>query len=305
MLVKVLLLSFVFLLTGCNLNNNYKYSSSIVPKTMDSILIYDIYNQKIVSYNLESFELDISPNMFKDNFFQFPFINKNNYFTSGHYLNDNNFEFIKINHDKKSIDVIYSLSREYKGIVPLATNNEKFFFIKYDYTGYGLPTAIIVEFKNGKLYEFSNTMNFMDSGGIIIEDYLYYTVYNVDTDSYTLYSINFLDYSNIPVAIKHDLLSGDIFLLNNEVYVSNRTEIYSLTGESSFNKALDNFYNCNNNLLIQLDIGVDGNGFLVITHAQTGEQVIVSNAIGFDIYEENIVVYCKGKVETIDLSIFT
>lgn len=303
MLRKFLLIYFILFLTGCTFNNS-SYTSSIVPETDNSILIYDIDKLKIVSYNLNTFDIDFSTNIFRDNFFQFSFQDKNNIFTSGHYLDESNFEILRINEDKRSIDVIYSLTKELDTIVPLATNGERYFFMKHDYSVDGFPQAVIVEYINGDLVEFINTIDFMDSTGLIIENFLFYTTYNFDTETYTLRSINFLEYDNIPVTIEDNLDSGNIFLLNNEIYVSDSNTIYSLTSEDTYDKLQDNFYDSKNNLLIQLDIDNNGNRYLMITDAQTKNQVVVNNAISYDINNENIEVYCIGSVETISLNIF-
>lgn len=298
MLRKILLIYIVLFLTGCTINNN-SYTDTIAPETENSILIYDIFNLKIVSYNLDTFDVDFSAKTFRDNFFQFPFKDKNSYYTSGHPMDVSDFQLLKINEDKRSIDVIYSLTEELDTIVPLATNGERHFFIKNDHSVYGLPPAIIVEYTDGNLLEFKNTTDFMDSNGIIIKDYLFYTTYNFDTNSYTLRKINFLDYDSIPITLEDNLDSGTIFLLNNEIYVSDRNTIYSLTNEDTYDKLSNNFYDSKNNLLIQLD-----SGNLIFTDAETKKQVVVNNAISYNVNDENIEVYCYGSIETIDLRIF-
>ncbi len=122
MKIKVyLFIILCIILTGCN----SKDTLIPKPKSNDSIILYNRFTQSMLSYNTKSCLIEEQINI--DNYFQYEFNTKSNYFTTGHSIN-NNFEIIEVK-NKKEVSPVYKLKNNNESIFPLASSNNNIIFL--------------------------------------------------------------------------------------------------------------------------------------------------------------------------------
>lgn len=299
MFKRVIFICLLFLMsfTGCTntVDNTQDLNWNV---DNDEVLVYNHFLQKFVKYNtLQKTGVPIQPQT-RTGIMQYAFNTPSVYFTSGD-SSDNNFSILE--YKNGLVKEVYELEdKKNLGIFPLATDGVNYFFIKTNYAMESEIESVVVKYENNRLYEYVNTKGLISYGGLI-DNMLYYTSYNSSTDDYTLYALDTLDYNAKPTVIKDNLISGEIIILNEKVYCTDKESIYS--DEDKFNKRSINLSDPKHNLLIQLDPSEDAS-FLVLTITDSkSKEIILStdNVIGIDLNESILTVYTQGSVETINL----
>lgn len=294
---KIIILFILLSLIFISFNKpNFK----LVRERENSIMIYNPFIYKFISYNKKTFLPETRKiNESEKNILQYSFNTKSEYYTSGDSYK-NHFEIIKLN--KGSIQSIYALeNKETEAIFPLASDDKNIFFFKADYSNKGLPISKIVSFDNNTLNEFPNTTGLI-SDGAILNNLLYYTVYDEKKKTYSLYSLDFSNFSNIPELVKTNLEAKEIFVLNTKLYLSNKDTIYY--GNDVFKKASENFYDVESNTLIQINPNPDNYNQLAlkIINADNKKEIkAIDNVVGFSIEDYEITVYSYGSIEKVQL----
>ncbi|MDR1018369.1 MAG: hypothetical protein LBM02_06670 [Lachnospiraceae bacterium] len=256
--VVYFLLFIMVLLSGCgkkvNLNDPNVDFTLPTADTKNDILIYDRYNQKIVSYNLKNNK--ISGKNDDLNYMEYGFPNiESNVYTVGH-SEYNKFKIVEIDNNKK-IKTLLKMKKN-EGIFPLAYRDYfNMFFLKSTYDKNNkeiLKEKVICRYdiKSKKLLPIVETKGLNVSYGTIIKNSLFFTIYNEKTDSYNL--MKYVLGTNERVqCIKKNLISEEIYNVNDKLFISNKKTIFLLNNiKVSFPKGdLNYFYKDN---LIQFKI---------------------------------------------------
>lgn len=261
------------------------------PKGVNSKIIYNRVSNRLVTYNTLDKTVEQDFNIL--NFMQYSFSNQSKYYTSGHSY-ENGFEILKVNNNK--IEHIYRPKDSEKvAIFPFASNNNIniYSFVTYDSNNKEMNRYLIELQKENNLINYKEVDGLITSG-VIIKDKLYYTVYNVENDKFSLYNITLGNYNDKPSLVTTNLESGDIFNCNDELYLSDEKYIYN--DNNKFNKKHTNLFIKDN--LIQMYINEKGSVILEVYNI-TKQKIIkkYSDAIGYDINNNELTIYCYGNME--------
>lgn len=235
-----------------------------------------------------------------ENFFQFEFRDGGNYFTSGHSIH-NGFKIFSLFQNKR--DVVHALSGiEHEAIFPFARMDEdKYFFVKYYYDENGdeiQDSRRIMAWRDNKLVEYENITGLF-SYGVVLENKLYYTVYNQSKDVFDLYYLDVNNFNSKGILVEKDLESGQIYLYNNKLNKSDNHMIYS--DDDEYKKMDLNYFDDNEDIIIQIqEIGVEIPALFVID-ARTKEVIgKADDVIDFKVQDGKIIVYCHGHIDIIE-----
>lgn len=245
---KVIALLFitVCLLTGCM--DVYVEGTNIWDGSRKWTVAYNPVEEKFINYNTVSRSID-SRKLYtdKDNV-QYDFDVQCKYYVSGK-KELGLFEIVQINDYK--LDSVYKYSGgKGNALYPLVTDRINYFFLKTNYTEGKVAESTIVEFKDNKLHEYPNTKGIIKKA-VIYKGKLVYSCYNLDDKSTNLYSLDYSSYMNKPALLQEGLESDDLFVLNDELYLSDDKKMYSKKG--SLDKKPINYYDVRNNMLIQVE----------------------------------------------------
>lgn len=305
----ILLLCCILLcgLTGCenkqeksndDLEKNYEWLPSA--KSDNEILLYDRYDQRIVSY-------DKSNHLVKEknttqNYMQFEFNNlETNIYTTGHSIK-NHYKIIEKGDSK--INTLYEME-ENEAIFPFAYQDENnMYFLKTSYDSDGneiYKERIICQFemKSKQLKEIKSTKGLLASNGVIIDDLLYFTVYNEANNNYDLYSLNINNIDKVEL-ISKGLVTGEVYNHNGELWVSDKNKIYNYKDNSvQFSKKILNYFYLDK--LFQIDINNEGDLELTITNITTKKiENTFDKIVDVRVQNNEIYVYTLDKMVKLD-----
>lgn len=271
-----------------------------LPKTEgdDTVILYNRFKQKfVVSYNTETCKIVQESNV--ENYVQYEFNSGSNYYTAGHSIT-NGFEILYA--DKDKIESVYKLEdAANEAIFPLATDGEHVFFVKTHYDSNNNPdeNTIVSLNENNELEEHISMESHIDSG-VIVSGKLYFTTYEIESDTYDLYSLSLEDMSGEPVLEKGDLVSGELYEHNNQLYLSDDDTIYC--GTDSFKKSSLNYFFDENQILVQIHPNESADLALDVIDTNTKKVIGTAiNVIDFEVKDDEVIVYCDGEIEHIEL----
>lgn len=287
-----LILGLIFILiTGFKI---FSYKKSLPnPSSENSKIIYNKLSNRLISYDTNNQRIEQNFNIL--NFMQYSFNTQDSYYTSGHSY-DNNFEILRINNNK--IEKIYKPNNSSNiAIFPFASDNINriFLFIKYDSNGNELERNLI-QFENNNLKQYENITGII-TNGVICDKKLYFTTYNKVTDTFSLSMLALNDYNANPKLLIQGLENGELFNYNNDIYISNESYIYNNNNRFE-KKHINEFFD---DYLIQMYVDESGDGILEI-YSINEDKVIkkYSKAIGYEIYDNEMTIFCHNKMETFE-----
>lgn len=294
----------VFLgLMGCSnkdikeVSNDYDWLPSV--KNKDEILLYDKYDQRIVTYNKRNHNI-VEKNT-TQNYMQFEFNDlQAKIYTSGHSIK-NHYKIIE--KDNQTIKILVEMN-ENEAIFPLAYQNEEnMYFLKstYDTTGKEIyEKRIICQFepKSKTLKEIQSTKGLRISDGVVSNGLLYFTVYIEANDKYELYVLNINDVNDVKL-IDAELESGEIYSYNHDLWVSDKSTIYNYKDNSiQFTKKTRNYFYLNQ--LFQIDINNEGDLRLtIIDISEKNNKSTFDNVVDVQVDDNEINVYTLEEVLTL------
>lgn len=212
-------------------------------------LLYDKFNQKIVNYNIDTKKV-VEKNE-EANYFQYGFNDlETDIYTTGNSVDTNhNYKIIKML-DKKT-ETLYEM-KDNEGIFPLAYKDEEnMYFIKCTYGDDNkelYADRVICKFneKTKKLEELDATKGLMTSYGVVIDDLLYFTVYediNYKDYAFTLNKMDLNANNNIK-QVDANLAEGEVYNNNGKLWVSDKANIYEYENNKNKypKKSLNYFY---------------------------------------------------------------
>ncbi|SHO48337.1 hypothetical protein [Anaerocolumna xylanovorans] len=266
-------------LFNINLNDNNK-------------IMYSLMAHRLGIYDLEKKQwraLDDTPNLF-----QYTFPKEDNYFISGHSL-ENNYVILKYSGDK--LEIVHYMEKDEK-IFPLVANDGTNYYLIQKYTDTDIVESKIVTFDVnwGAKVLLDNSQRICE--GIISGNNLYYTAYEGKNDTYNLYKLNLE--TNISVLEQSNLISDDIFLYKNSLYVSDGQNIYN--NKNTFTKRAFNYFFDDDDILFQVNINKDGDLEYYITDLISMKTLKDKfDIVNFEKKEGSIILYGNGIVNEISL----
>lgn len=296
-IIYIMCMSIGFILSGCNqsLTDLSKYPPI---HNSDEKYLYNRFNQKILVYNtnLNTVVKEITEN----NFFQYEFPQQTDIYISGHSF-DNDFEVLKIT-DKK-IQSLLKLKKN-EGVFPVANNENYHIMIRsfYDSNNIEIENLRILcgfDSENHELFNYENTSGLITKG-VIDTDTLYYTVYNKDIDSYSLYSLDLTDTRSTPLLNQENLISDDLLLTSQGIWISDNSNFYN--NNKSFQKDILNYVHPDKDHIIQIGINQNNELILKIYNLENEKYITeVSNIVDFQTTSDSITIYGNGFQKRIDL----
>lgn len=277
------------------INDRMPYES-LIENDDFKVILYDRYKQKLVLYSTQTYTIDREINV--SNYMQYEFNTPSDYYTTGHSI-ENGFEIIRIG--KNSIERVYSLkNKKEEAIFPLATNKDKKFFIKSIYKDNEFQYSFIVSMgDNNDIEEYKNTKGKI-SFGAILDEKLYYTVYEDGKNNYSLYSLEFYEKDNKPVLIKENLEYPEIYSFKGNLYYSTIDKI--ICDKDYFSKGALNYFDDLNNKLIQLYVDKEGTLLLELVDISTKSVIKkCENVIDFRVSKGKIIIYCHGEIYEVSI----
>lgn len=302
-LLLILCCILLFGLAGCNDNKknigeNSTSNYDWLPKTKNKneILLYDKYDQRIIAYDKKNYS--VSEINTTQNYMQFEFNNlEANIYTTGHSV-ENGYKIIEKKHDKTSI--LYEMKKD-EAIFPLAYKDEQtLYFLKtpYDSSGKEIYNDRVVckfELKTNQLEELKATKGLLTSNAVIIDNLLYFTVYNEKNDNYDLYKIN-TNKEDKTELINSGLITGELYNNNGRLLVSDQTKIYDYEDNTSYfpKKILNYFYL---NYLFQIDIDKNGDLQLTLTNIETDKiENVFDKVVDVRVENNKIYIYTSERI---------
>ena len=305
-LFALTLILFFISLSGCQ-NNIFSDPSGIkeIPETTEiefleakndgDILLFDRWNKKMCLYNTNTFQVQERMNI--DNFMIYEFPEVCPYYTAGHNI-DNHFQVIKMSN--KTVETILRLS-ETEGIFPLSFSGEYMFFIKIDYDNSNTEknrSLVKYDKMENKLIEFSNVHGLV-SYGSIINSTLYYTCYNEEDDTYSLFSTDCDNSSAKPNLEQSGLNAGEIFSQNGELFISDKENIFS--DNKTFKKASENYF-VGDKYLVQYFVDKLGDLSIDVINTINEEKIFSkSNVVGFFVTDDHLALCFLGEIKEIPI----
>ncbi|MGG7621543.1 hypothetical protein [Bacillus coreaensis] len=300
---------FSLILSGCSENTSTlekekeKEKVKVIEKDNDNLIqVFNPFINKFISYNTKTNLPEEDKSIAdKPNTMQYSFNTKSDYYTKGDSYNFH-FEIVKL--EEGAVKSVYKLENEKtEAIFPLAIDGKDMFFITTDYSNSEEPISTIVKYEDKSLKEYDNAKGNISSNGVIFNGKLHYTVYDKNSNSYSLFSLDYSQYTNEPELVQSNIEGRELFVLNNKLYVSNDKQIYTNDGDS-FNKQGENFYNTESNTLIHVFYTEGENQLsLKLIDAGTKEEIkIIDNVVGFNLEKGELVAYCLGEIVRVKLT---
>lgn len=279
----IFICSVLVILSGCNKN-----------VTENEEFFYNPYTQKMIKYNDKSKKIELwNP---AKNQFQYIIGNKNIFVNGNSYTND--FDLIKL--EKFSITKIHEFHKN-EGFFPIGEKNKKIYFIHsyYNENGsedYKKRKLAIFDLENKELKEFLNTKGLIDYG-VVGDNYIYYTVYDNEKDTYSLMKIDNSETNQIPEVVKTELNDGLLLLANNELYYSDGNRLISDNKE--YKKESVNFFYYDS--LFQFYLNQESQLCIKVTNTINNTSFTEENIVGIRIENDKVMICKIWEVITHDL----
>ncbi|WP_461201437.1 hypothetical protein [Anoxybacillus sp. TBDG-1] len=259
-------------------------------------ILYHQFTQKLIAYNLVTHTIEQQTN--QPNYFVYAFPTKSSYYTAGDSISGN-FSIFTVKGNE--IEILYSGGKG-EAIFPLANDESYYVFIKMSLDDEGREISRTIarwDERKKSLIEYSHVKGLISYGAIIGKE-LYYTVYNLDNDDYTMYALDLSNENNQPRLVETDLKAGQLYVIDGTLYRSDREKIYADNGRI-FKKKSINYIDKENRLLIQIYPDKDADLVLDIIGVETNEKIAsVKNVIDFSTEQGKVIVYSlEGKKEII------
>lgn len=294
-LSKILVLALIFVLflfSGCRINPDSS------PKHNDNtIVLYDADAQHFIIYNTTK-KLGNLENA-GTNLFQYEFPEKTNIYTTGDSIK-NNFKIVKIISGK--IKVLYKVNKN-QALIPLTTNGSRYYFVHafYDSKGKEISNTrriALFNFHKKTLSDFPKSSGLI-SKGTLIDNELYYTIYNKSKDNYELFKVNTSKVSNIPRFLKSGLRDPEILSNHLGLWINNGKKIYN--GNKIFFAKDYNYIH--NDFLIQLKVSQDATKQILITNVKNNKILYKeNNCLDFKfIKKSTLIIYGENYIKRLSI----
>lgn len=299
----------IFLLTGCSRADSLTGEKTATGQDKDydwlpqtagekEILLYDKYDQRIITYDIDQHKVIQKNNTL--NYLQFEFNDlTSDIYTTGHSI-ENDYKIIKLGKDK--IDILYEAD-QMEALFPLAYRDPEYMiFLKCTYQDNGAELygdRVVCRFneKTKTLSEIAETKGMRVTNGAIVGDMLYFTEYDAGTDRYVLYMLS-MSGNEKPILLLDNLAAGEIYSNNDALWISDASKIYCYEDDAVCfpKKILNYFYS---NALVQIDISANGSLELIVTNVETKKlEADIEGVIDVRIFDGKIKAYTdKATVE--------
>lgn len=262
----------------------------------DKIIMYNIPNECLGIYDKKNCSWKKLYN--QDNLFQYEFGCNKRYYVSGNSL-ENKFVLLEVSEDKKTLHKVFSLNNDNECFFPLANDDNTYYYILYEdeKNSEDVKRSIFTLDKYNKMQKILTSENYITSG-IIIENILYYTVYEPSSDDYSVYSINLSDEKKQEKLIKSNLETRELYNINGELFYSNITSIFN--DRQAFEKKDINYVI--EHYLVQMYPNKDCDMTCSVTDIETREVLgEFKYPINFEIQDNIMKIYCKGMINSIQI----
>lgn len=302
-------LLFVGIIMGCKKTSDVEFKEGKQQKDVVQTQKYkafpayreeDLKNKEIVYY-IEGQKLgvyDKNENTWKpirdiENEFFYGFKEDWTYFTTGHSI-ENEFEVLKVKEGNISI-----IRREKNGecIFPLALDEGHYYFLEYaDNNSAKNANRTIIEYHNGKFTEVLTTDKAI-CYGTIIEDVLYYSVYDTNRDSFDIYYVCLGKNDKKEQVYKTDISDGELFQYGKELLFIENGYICSKENGKMFEKKDYNAILDEEELLVQMYGNKEGDlQWEFIDMKNKKVLCTFKNIINYKVKNKILEIYGKDKV---------
>lgn len=235
-----------------------------------------------------------------DNLFQYVFENDSEYVVSGHSIK-NGFVLLKIGKGRTQLTKVFDLNNNNDCFFPLAHKGGRYYYVLYEdeKNTEQIKRSIFTFDENYKMQKILST-NQLITSGLIIDESLYYTVYEPDKDHYVVYSIPLNEAVKQPQLVKSDLETRDLYNIGNELFFSSRERIFN--DKKTFEKKYENFVV--GNLLIQMYDDANNDMACSITDMNSNKVInIYKQPINFEVKGRFLYLYCEDNLYEIPVGV--
>lgn len=299
----------LFLLTGCTSNNNATQVDDFdaLPKVKNEneILLYDKYLGKIVSYDTANQK--IAQKNTNRHYMQFGFEDLTSNLYSAGDFDSPDFKIFELVDNKLS--VLYEAEKG-EILIPLAYKDSKTAYFtkltKSDPSKSDYDHRVICKFdyETKKLEELEATSGTTINNGVVIDDYLYYTIYRTTTDKYYWYEVYRIDTTKnqTPELVIDRLPDKYLYNNNGKLWVSDKENIYDYEDETNkFPKQEHNYFY--GNTLYQVNPMNNIESSLTITDLTTKESTMpFHKVIDFKVDGDTVTIYQETEIVTHNLN---
>ena len=266
----------------------------------NSILLVHRFDARVISYDITTYQVNNRMSRY-NSFIVYSGNPEYGYHTAGDSI-DYGFSIISLGEKRVNTELRMQPN---EAIHPLAFSGEYLFFFKTRYEKPGVildqyivrydPVShILVEYETMREVGDTNMRGSITSGAIV-DDKLYYTVYNEINDTFYLYETNCSDAGTVPRVQKDNLEWGYIYSQGKDLYLSDRVSIFC--GDKKFTRQSENYF-IGDKYLLQYVNTFDAHLDAVITDTETGKVVKTARDIlDATAVENEIVLYCEGHIE--------
>lgn len=305
--IIVLLLLLLTIIASCQNNstldnkNNKAETDSLPLCKNDDIYLYHHFEERLLTYNTNSQAITDINN--RSNYYQFNFW-PHSIYSSGN-VDTNQFSVISINKDK--ITELLKVEKD-EALYPLASSGDTYFFVHY-YFEEGTDKEIIEKREICRAQIYDNNISVLEAyknipgdkftHGVCIGNLLYYSTFNLETDSFTISAIDWNNLNNKPYLVKSDVVAPDLYEYSGELVTSDYSYIY--INNNRFKKNSINYII--SNTLVQ--IGPNSNGdlsFNAINILDGKEFYKIDNIIDIKLsVEKKLRLFGEGYINEIDI----
>ena len=282
----IFLIAFTLLLScsGCGKN---------VKDTRKEIY-YNPYIQKLILYSNE----DKNFGMWNSTKNQFQYsVDNNNLYIDGNSIN-NNFKLLELRGN--SIKKLFNFPNN-ESFFPLGRYGDKIYLTHYFYNDDGKEKIdkrriSIYDIKTSKFTDFKKTTGLIDYGVLTMNE-IYYTIYDVKKDRYSLMKIRKEGINDAPELVRSELKDGVILANENELYYSDGEKLIS--SKKQYKKEPVNFFH--SKILYQFYVDDNEQLCIRITNTQNNNVITEVDVLGIRIMNNKVKVCKLDGVKIYDL----
>lgn len=292
--ISAIVIMIIMILTGCGEDRPDSIYNE-VHLNNDEILLYSLMDDRLGIYNTKEFTW--SPLYDEANTFQYVFNNDSEYIVSGNSI-ENGFVLLQRSPDRKSLKKVFELNNDKNCFFPLASNGRDYYYVMYvNEMSEVIEREIFTFTEDYKINSILKSNN-MITAGVILNNHLYYTVYDRLTDNYDLFSMDMLDIGNGSIDLNIELQTRDIFSFQGNIYLSDYDNIYidSITIKKEYINYIEGDY------IIQFYANSQHDIVCTIKKISTGNNVgTFLRPINYEIIDNEIIIYCEAGMYIVEM----
>lgn len=255
--------------------------------------LYDRFNQRLLSYDHAKHSVEEASD--EVNYFQYEFNTPSDLYTAGSSVT-NGFQVLQLR--DRAIDVVLDAAPD-QGLFPLATNGDRTFLTRSTYADGAEVRRELVRLDGATLTAFPQVDGLV-SGGALVDDDLFFTVFDPEKEWYSLAKVPARDPQAVPVPVADGLRSDRLHSYRGALFRSDERSVFS--GDRKYACTDLCYFFDGPGLLVRLHTGQDADLVLDIVDAERSTVVAtVSGVVDFEVEGDAVRVFREGDVKVVEV----